>query len=79
MHKYVDLAKNVVCAADVVSLRRTSDGEGFRGLRERSVVTVLGLTDSGSGGSPSPVCVGQGKNWEISGGVFAALSSPGKH
>lgn len=57
----------------------TSEGVSCRGLLGRSVVTVLDLTDSSSGLSLSPVCGVQGKNWEISGGVFAALSSPGRH
>lgn len=75
----IHIATCMWCVADAVSLRHTSDGEGFRGLPERSVVTVLCLTDSGSDGSLSPVCAGRGKNCEFSGRVFAAFSSPGKH
>lgn len=65
--------------SDAVSLTPTSEEVSCRGLLGRSVVTVLDLTDSRSGLSLSPVCGVQGKNWEISSGVFAALSSPGRH
>lgn len=64
---------------DVASHRPTSDEGSCRGWMGWSVVTVLDLTDSSSGGSPSPVCGEQGKNWDISSGVSAALSSPGRH
>lgn len=58
----------------------TSDGVSRRGLLGWSVVKMLSLTDSSPAGrSLSPVCGVQGKNWEISSGVCAALSLPARH
>ncbi len=62
-----------------MKLTPTSDGVSCRGLLGRSVVTVLDLTDSSSGCSLSSDCGVKGKNWEISGDVFGALSLPRRH
>lgn len=55
----------------------TSERVARCGLLGQLVVTVVGLTDSSSGLSLSPIC-SERRNFDIS-GVFAELSLPGKH